>query len=114
MATIENSTFEANAENLISWYGCTAARDNVDAHTGSWDLLCSANAGGGSGVQLDNYPYYAGIVAGQSYDFEIWYKESTATMPTVTWNIGFHDNGGTQIGSCTDHLNGAGHHMDES
>ena len=99
MAVIENSTFEANAENLVTWFGCSAVRDSGAAHGGTWSLLSTTATGGGSGVQLDNFPYYPGITVGNQYDFELWYIESTATMPTVTWNVMFYNEAGTQQGT---------------
>lgn len=98
MAIVENSTFEANQENLVTWFSSTVTRTNTDANTGTWSLQMTTDAAFGSGVQLDNFPFYA-VTAGNSYDFSFWYKETTATMPTARMDISWRDSGVNQIGT---------------
>lgn len=96
MAIVKNATFEVGVENHVNWFSASVAQDTGDSHGGTGSLLVTTTAAFGSGVQLDVVPYYP-ITALNSYDFELWYKESTATMPTVTWNIEWLDNAGATI-----------------
>lgn len=100
MAIIKNATFETNTDNHVSWFSSTVARDSGNAHGGTWSLLVT-QTDAFAGVQLDNFPYYPGITAGNNYDFQLWYIEQTATMPTVTWQINWYDNAGTGVGTAS-------------
>lgn len=96
MAIIENQAFETNLGVYAPWFGCTVARDNGAAHGGSWSMLATTTDMSGAAVLTNNFPYYS-ITAGNSYDFSVWYIESTATMPTVTWELRWYDSGVTQL-----------------
>lgn len=97
MTVLVNATFEVDTDHHITWFSSTVVRDSGDAHSGSWSLLSTSTAAFGSGVALDNYPYFSGVVAGTSYDCSVWYKESTATMPTTTWNLKWYDSAVTLL-----------------
>lgn len=96
MAIIFSAGFEVNTDHHIDWFSTTTTRDTGDAHTGVASLLSATSAAFGSAVQLDNFPYYP-VTAGSSYDFEVWYKESTATMPTVSWNLSWRQSDGSTV-----------------
>jgi hypothetical protein len=94
---IEHATFETDTDVHTAWYGCTIARDNGDAHGGAWSLLVTPSGGSGA-VQLNNYPYHPGIVAGQDYNFTCWYRGTSAgSMPTVTWHVVWRTDSGSSL-----------------
>lgn len=92
-------TFEADTNNHVPWFSSTVTRDNGDARTGSHSLLISSAAPQSAGVQLDNGPGFTGVIAGQSYNFSVWYREVTATMPEVRWIIAWRRDDSTLIRS---------------
>lgn len=96
MTVIANTTFEVNTESYASWFSSTVVRDTGDSHSGVASLLCTSTSTT-PGVIVSNFPGYSGIVAGNSYDFSLWYKESTATMAAVSWNIHWRNGSGTAI-----------------
>jgi hypothetical protein len=89
--SVLSATFEASTEHFSNWFSATVTSDAGDAHSGSKSLLV-VMGDSFSGVELDNYPYLSGVTAGVSYDFTFWYKESVATMPTVTWSVIWYDS----------------------
>lgn len=93
MAVIQNHGFETNTNNHVAWFGCTVERSTADFRSGVASLLCTSNAAFGSGIQLDNFPYFSGVTPGQQYDFTVWYREAVALMPDATWNIEWRDSG---------------------
>lgn len=95
MAIVKNATFETDVDELIIWFSCTVTRINTDSHGGSWSLETVQTADF-AGVQLNNHPYYV-ITGGNTYDFSVWYKEGTATMPTVNWNLSWRQNDGNTV-----------------
>lgn len=99
MAIVASETYEGGSTGAeVVWFSCTTANSTAQAHTGSGSLLCATTATDGSGVQLNNFPYFA-VAASSSYDFSIWYIQTAGTMPTVAWNIHWYDSGGAPISS---------------
>lgn len=96
MAIIQNLTFEVNTNNHVAWFDATVTRSTTAAQSGTasllWDQLAAF-----SGVQLDNFPYFTGIVAGNTYEISCWYREGIATMPTALWTIHFYNEAGTSL-----------------
>jgi len=82
-----------------AWYSASVESALGAAHTGQGALKVSTTDAWGSGVQTSNWPGYAGIVAGTQYDASVWYREDTATMPTVTWTLRWTDDDGNQLGT---------------
>lgn len=82
-----------------AWYSSSVESARGSAHTGVGALKVSTTGAWGSGVQTSNWPGYAGIVAGAQYDASVWYREDTATMPTVTWTLRWTDDNGNQLGT---------------
>jgi hypothetical protein len=82
-----------------AWYSASVESALGAAHTGVGALKVSTTGAWGSGVQTSNWPGYAGIVAGTQYDASVWYREDTATMPTVTWTLRWTDSSGNQVGT---------------
>ena len=82
-----------------AWYSASVESALGAAHTGQGALKVSTTDAWGSGVQTSNWPGYAGIVAGTQYDASVWYREDTATMPTVTWTLRWTDDNGNQLGT---------------
>lgn len=103
MAVIKHATFETDTDEHNPWYGCEVVRDDADAQTGSWSLLVTTTSGNGSGVSLDNWPGYSGVVAGQDYDCFLYYI-NTEIMGQIAWNIQWYDSGGSVIRTDTVYL----------
>lgn len=80
-----------------AWYGSSVAHRTGDAHVGTGSLQLTSTEGSGSAVALDKYPGYSGVIAGKSYRVSLWYREAVATMPTVTWNVRWRDEGGAVL-----------------
>ncbi|GAB3962594.1 hypothetical protein GCM10029978_018400 [Actinoallomurus acanthiterrae] len=80
-----------------AWYGADVAYRTGDAHGGTGSLQMTTTATSGSAVQLDNFPGYAGVIAGKTYKASLWYREAVATMPAVTWNVRWRDESGTVL-----------------
>jgi hypothetical protein len=96
VAVLVTRDFESGVQNHVTWFSATVTQNTTDAHGGT-DSLQWAQLAASSGVQLDNFPYFQVITAGNDYAFTLWYKESVATMPTATWNITFEDGSGNVI-----------------
>lgn len=79
------------------WYGAEVVRQTGEAHGGTGSLQLTTTGGSGSGVALDNFPGYSGVIAGTDYQVSLWYREAVATMPAVTWNVRWRDESGTVL-----------------
>jgi hypothetical protein len=96
-STVASNNFELGPDQ--AWYSASVESALGAAHTGVGALKVSTTDAWGSGVQTSNWPGYAGIVAGTQYDASVWYREDTATMPTVTWTLRWTDDNGNQLGT---------------
>jgi parallel beta-helix repeat protein len=95
---IAQNDFESgSASPYTPWYGSSVAYKSGDAHTGTGSLLLTTTAGSGSGVALDNFPGYPGVIPGRQYKASLWYREALATMPDAKWNLRWRDDAGTVL-----------------
>ncbi|MCK2214545.1 right-handed parallel beta-helix repeat-containing protein [Actinomadura sp. ATCC 31491] len=79
------------------WYGAAVEHRTGDAHGGTGSLRLTSAEAFGSAVALDNFPGFSGVIAGTSYRASLWHREAVAPMPAVTWNLRWHDEGGTVL-----------------
>jgi len=89
---IKHADFETGADNHKTWYGCTIARSGTNPIAGSWSLEVNAE-GAFWGADLDNYPGFSGVVAGQDYECSVSYVEVAGTTPTVAWGLEWNAGG---------------------
>jgi hypothetical protein len=81
----------------VAQYGVDVAPVRGGANGGTGSMKFTTTDPWGSGVETDNYPGYEGVTAGASYDASVWYKESAATMPTVTWHVRWRGDDGAVV-----------------
>jgi Right handed beta helix region len=96
-AVVEQDFESGSVSPYAPWYGAGVTHETGSAHGGTGSLLMTTTEAFGSAVQLDNYPGYTGVVAGTSYRVSLWYRESVATMPAVTWNVRWRNESGTVL-----------------
>lgn len=99
MSIIKHATFNETTDSHVAWFDATVARTTSDTHEGpgalSWTALASF-----SGVNLSNFPYFPGIVAGAQYDIDMWVKGASGSFDTsIFWNIIFNNEVGSTMGS---------------
>jgi hypothetical protein len=89
VATIASHDFASGVLPYEGWFGSSIAHNTSDGHTAN-GCLAVTMTDSFSGVDTTGVTFP--VVAGNSYDFACWYKELTATMPTVGWNLIWQDN----------------------
>ena len=100
-ATLLAVNFDSNTDNHVSWFDATVVRTTADTYSGAGALHWTAQAAF-SGVNLSNWPYYAGVTPGQALNFSVATKGLSGAYDTsVDWAISFYNESGTQQGSTT-------------
>lgn len=89
---LKHYTFEAGVEGFSSWFASTVTQTTSDAHDSTGSLSYEQTAQF-SGVQrLTPFAALAdGLVPGEDFKFELWYKEAVGTAPAVVWSIKWTD-----------------------
>ena len=100
-STLVSVNFDSNTDNHVSWFDATVVRTTADTYSGAGALHWTAQAAF-SGVNLSNWPYYAGVTPGQALNFSVATKGLSGAHDTsVDWAISFYNESGTQQGSTT-------------
>ena len=93
----DTATLEGSIGEWAPWFNADVVRSSAQAHSGTYSLQLTAQAGGNWAASLNNYPGFAAGPGAKNISF--WAKQGTGSIPSVTMIVKWFNSSGTQIGS---------------
>lgn len=90
----DTATLEGSIGRWAAWYSDTISRTTQAAHSGTYGLQVDVTAGGGWGVELNNWPGFTATPGTKQLSF--WAKQGSGTISGVTLRVKWF-NGAQQL-----------------
>ncbi|MDQ6616347.1 MAG: right-handed parallel beta-helix repeat-containing protein [Actinomycetota bacterium] len=91
----DTATLEGSIGHWSPWFSTTIAQSTAQSHTGTHSLQVNVTAGGGWGVQLNNFPYFPAHVGAKVLNF--WGMSSSGSGLAATMQVTWRDGSGAVI-----------------